>query len=186
MKSSSIPLSIVLAMTTSATVAQLRNENLLTTIPDGYKTDFQDKTSDMLISEMVPVDQSVTNWTEMVTVQIFYALKATPAQFKIGIDKEGTRLCPGSSSQPIAQGSENGYPTMVWYQICPLNKATGKPEFTWFKAIEGNDSFYVVQVALKARPPQDVITRWMDYLKRVRVCDTRLPDRACPAEAVPR
>ena len=143
-------------MTTSATMAQLRNENLLTTIPDGYKTDFQDKTSDMLISEMVPVDQSVTNWTEMVTVQIFYALKATPAQFKIGIDKEGTRLCPGSSSQPIAQGSENGYPTMVWYQICPLNKATGKPEFTWFKAIEGNDSFYVVQVALKARPPQDV------------------------------
>jgi hypothetical protein len=58
MKSSSIPLSIVLAMTTSATVAQLRNENLLTTIPDGYKTDFQDKTSDMLISEMVPVDQA--------------------------------------------------------------------------------------------------------------------------------
>jgi hypothetical protein len=45
-------------MTTSATVAQLRNENLLTTIPDGYKTDFQDKTSDMLISEMVPVDQA--------------------------------------------------------------------------------------------------------------------------------
>jgi hypothetical protein len=33
----------------------------------------------------------------MVTVQIFYALKATPAQFKIGIDKEGTRLCPGRS-----------------------------------------------------------------------------------------
>jgi hypothetical protein len=48
-------------------------ENILTTIPDGYKTDFQDKTSDMLISEMVPVDQSVTNWTEMVTVQILRA-----------------------------------------------------------------------------------------------------------------
>lgn len=137
-------------------------------------------------SEMVPVDQSVSNWTEMVTVQIFYALKVTPAQFKIGIDKERTRLCPGSSSQSIAQGSENSYPAMVWYQNCSLNKATGKPEFTWFKAIQGNDSFYVVQLALKARPSEELITRWMDYFKRVRVCDTRLPDRACPTEAVPR
>jgi hypothetical protein len=186
MKSPLIHLSIILAMTTSAAVAELQNENILMTIPDGYKTDFQQKTSDMLISELVPVDQSATNWTEMITVQIFYALKVTPGQFKIGIDKEGTRLCPGSWSQSIAQGSENGYPTMVWYQSCSLNKATGKPEFTWFKAIQGNDSFYVVQVALKSRPSEELITRWMDYLKRVRVCDTRLPGRAGPTDAVPR
>jgi hypothetical protein len=41
----------------------------------------------MLISEMVPVDQNVSNWTEMVRVQIFYALKGTAAQFKIEMKK---------------------------------------------------------------------------------------------------
>jgi hypothetical protein len=44
---------------------------------------------------------SVTNWTEMVTVQIFYALKATPAQFKIGIDKEGHAFMSRPLTPPL-------------------------------------------------------------------------------------
>jgi hypothetical protein len=69
---------------------------------------------------------------------------------------------------------------MVWLQSCPLNKATGKPEITWFKAIAGNDSFYVVQLAFKAWPSKEQITSWMHYLGSVTVCDSRLPGRACP------
>ena len=65
--------------------------------------------------------------------------------------------------------------------VAPLNKATGKPEITWFKAIQGNDSFYIVQVAFKAWPSKEQITQWMRYLKDATVCDTRLPDRACVA-----
>ena len=135
----------------------------------------------MLISEMVPVKQSVKNWTEMVTVQVFYGLKATPDQFKARIESGLAAACPKSESHPVAQGEENGYPSMVWLQNCPLNKATGKPEITWFKAIQGNDSFYIVQVAFKAWPSKEQITQWMRYLKDVTVCDTRLPDRACVA-----
>jgi hypothetical protein len=89
----------------------------------------------------------------------------------------------GSGSHPVGQGRENGYPSMVWLQSCPLNKATSKPEITWFKAIEGNDSFYVVQLAFKAWPSKEQITQWMHYLRDVIVCDTRLPDRACAAPA---
>jgi len=135
----------------------------------------------LLISEMVPVKQSVKNWTEMVTVQVFYGLKATPDQFKARIESGLAAACPKSESRPVAQGEENGYPSMVWLQNCPLNKATGKPEITWFKAIQGNDSFYIVQVAFKAWPSKEQITQWMRYLKDATVCDTRLPDRACVA-----
>jgi hypothetical protein len=184
MSNSWVHLFLLVAMTESTDTVQLRNENLLMTIPDGYKTDFQEKTSDMLISEMVPVDQSVSNWTEMVRVQIFYALKATPGQFKIKMDQARARLCPESSSQSLAEESENGYPTIVWYENCSLNTATNQPEFTWFKGIQGNDSFYLVQVSFKIQPSEELSTRWMDYLKRLRVCDTRLPDRACPNDGV--
>jgi hypothetical protein len=177
---------LLVAMTTSMDTVQLQNENLLMTIPDGYKTDFREKTSDMLVSEMVPVDQSVSNWTEMVRVQIFYALKATPGQFKIEMNKARARVCSGISSQALTEERENGYATLVWYENCSLNTATGSPEFTWFKGIQGNESFYLVQVALKIQPSDDASTRWMDYLKKVRVCDTRLPERACPAEGLSR
>ena len=44
-------------------------------MPTGYKVDFQQRKGNMLMTEMVPVNESVNNWTEMVTVQIFYGLK---------------------------------------------------------------------------------------------------------------
>ena len=181
MKAASIYLGLVAAMSASACLAELQDENILTKLPDGFKIDFQQRNKDMLISEMVPVKQSVKNWTEMVTVQVFYGLKATPDQFKARIESGLAAACPKSESRPVAQGEENGYPSMVWLQNCPLNKATGKPEITWFKAIQGNDSFYIVQVAFKAWPSKEQITQWMRYLKDATVCDTRLPDRACVA-----
>jgi hypothetical protein len=183
MKTASVCMAVMIAMTTPACLAELKDENILAKLPAGYKIGFQQKNNDMLISEMVPVNQSVKNWTEMVTVQVFYALKTTPEQFKAQIEKQRVVACPGSESHPVGQGRENGYPSMVWLQNCPLNKATGKPEITWFKAIEGNDSFYVVQLAFKAWPSKEQITQWMHYLRDVVVCDTRLPDRACTAPA---
>jgi hypothetical protein len=168
------------AQTSSANSQKLSDENLLVAVPDGFKIDFQQRTDDMLISEAVPVAQSVHDWTEMVTVQVFHDLKVTPEQLKARIDTEGNAACPGIESNPVAQGDENGYAYMVWLQSCPLNKATGKPEITWFKAIAGNDSFYVVQLAFKAWPSKDEIASWMHYLGSVSVCDTRLPERACP------
>jgi hypothetical protein len=184
MRLSSLPLALVVALAASAAAAQLQNENLLVTMPDGFKADFQQKTKEMLINEMVPSAESVADWTQMVTVQIFYDLKNGAEQFKSNVETGWARACRGSSAHAIAQGNENGYPFAVWLLACPLNRTTGKPEFTWFKAMQGNDSLYVVQVALKARPSDETTTRWMDYLRKVRVCDTRLPDRACPAEAV--
>jgi hypothetical protein len=176
-------MALMIAMTTPACLAELKDENILAKLPAGYKIGFQQKNNDMLISEMVPANQSVKNWTEMVTVQVFYALKTTPDQFKAQIEKQRVVACPGSESHPVGQGRENGYPSVVWLQNCPLNKATGKPEITWFKAIEGNDSFYVVQLAFKAWPSKEQITQWMHYLRDVVVCDTRLLDRACTAPA---
>jgi hypothetical protein len=184
MRLSSLLLALVLATAASVAAAQLQNENLLVTMPDGFKMDFQEKTKEMLISEMVPGAESVDNWTQMVTVQIFFGLKSGPEEFKSKVETGWARACRGSSAHAVAQGKENAYPFAVWLLACPLNKTTGKPEFTWFKAMQGNDSLYVVQVALKARPSQEATTRWMDYLRTVRVCDTRLPDRACPPEMV--
>jgi hypothetical protein len=54
-----------MAQTSSANSQNLSDENLLIAVPEGYKVDFQQRTGNMLISEMVPVAQTVANWTEM-------------------------------------------------------------------------------------------------------------------------
>jgi hypothetical protein len=81
----------------------------------------------------------------------------------------------------VAQGPENGYPAAVWLLSCPRNRETGKPEITWFKAIQGNDSFYVVQKAFRFEPAKEQVAKWTQYLRGVAVCDSRLAERRCPA-----
>lgn len=160
--------------------ADLVNENLLAPLPAGYKVDFQERKGNVAISEMVPSGQSVQNWTEMVTVQIFFGMKSTPQQFRAQLEKRWAEACPDNRFGEIDKDVQNGYPTLIWLQACALNKATGKPEVTWFKALQGNDSFYLVQKASKFMPSQEQVTPWMQYFQRVTVCDSRIAARACP------
>jgi hypothetical protein len=165
----------------SSAAAALENENLLVVVPDGYKSGFRDRKNNMIINEMVPVAQTVENWTEMVTVQIFLGMQGvTPEQFRARMEGLWSKACANATSHPIANAVENGYPAAVWLMTCPRNRDAGKPEYTWFKAIQGNDSFYVVQKAFKFEPSKEQIAAWTLYLKRVTACDTRLPERACP------
>lgn len=161
--------------------AEFKDENLIHGLPTGYKIDFQDRKGNMVMTEMVPQGESVKNWTEMLTSQIFLGLKtATPAAFQARMQQVWAASCKCAEFATVASGQENGYPFVVWIQGCPLNTATGKPEHTFFKAIQGNDSFYVVQRAYKASPSNEQVTAATQHLREVKVCDSRLPDRPCP------
>jgi hypothetical protein len=175
---------ILTALAPSAAKAELVDENLLVTSPPGYKVGFRDKKADMLMPEFVPAKETAENWTEMVTVRVFFGLKTTPEQFMGDMEKRWRSACPNAEEpHTVASAPENGYPTLVWLLDCPKNPQTGKPEITWFKAVQGNDSFYLVQKAFKFEPSKEQITRWMGYLRNVGVCDSRIADRACPKTA---
>jgi hypothetical protein len=173
---------LVLALAWPVAAADLVNENILVAMPPGYKVDFQNKNQNEMISEMVPSNETVNNWTEMVTVQIFNNLKVTPDQFRARMQKLWSNSCAGSRFNDVGKGVENGYPTLVWMQTCPRNASTGKPEITWFKALQGNDSFYVVQKAFKFKPSEEQVAQSMQYLKSASLCDSRISDRACPKQ----
>ena len=79
----------------------------------------------------------------------------------------------------MKDGIENDYATLTWSQKCPVNYQTGKPELTWLKAVQGKDSFYLVQKAYKFEPSAEQMAEWGGFLDSVRVCDTRLPERPC-------
>jgi len=157
-------------------------ENLLAALPNGYKVGFQQKKGSAQITEMVPANESVQGWTEMVTVQVFGGMTGvTPDQFRDRMVQLWAASCANAVAGPPTQAVENGYRIAFWMMSCPRNKDTGKPETTWFKAIQGRDSFYVVQKAFKFDPSKDQIAQWSLYLKKVAVCDTRLKARACPS-----
>jgi len=154
-------------------------ENLLVKMPDGYKVGFSTQKDSLTLVQMVPQAESVQGWTEMVTVQIFAGMKADPAAFKTSVITSWGLSCAGASAHPIAEKTENGYRALVWMLTCPRNAKSGKPEWTWFKSIAGNDSFYVVQKAFRFEPSKEQVTRWTTYLSDVMVCDNRTKERRC-------
>jgi len=157
------------------------NEKLLVEVPSGFKIDFHAEQNNMRIQEMVPDDESVNNWTTLVTVQIFLGMTyTTPEQYQETLTQSWFDACSNSESHPVANGAENGYNFVLWQLFCPLNPITQKVEYAYLKAILGNDSFYFVQVAFRYAPSPDDVTRWINYLNGVQVCDSRIPERACP------
>ena len=177
-----ISLAIVAAVAFSAPADALQAENLLITKPGSYSVGFHNKSARQVMTEYVPAGETVENWTEMVTVQVFLNMRGvSPVQYRKRMEKMWGEACPGSQVKNARDGDVNGYPTMTWALRCPHHARTGKPEYTWMKAVQGRDSFYLVQKAYKFEPTDAQIESWEKFFDDVRVCDTRRPKQACPA-----
>ena len=166
---------------TTQTGSGLENENLLAELPAGFTVAYQAEQDNQTITEMVVEGETVEEWTVMVTVQVYLGQNTlTPTQAQDTLTTDWFNACKNSESYPIADGTENGYDFVLWQLYCPLNPSTQLQEYTYMKAIAGNDSFYLVQVAFRYEPTEADINQWMRYLKQAQVCDSRIADRACP------
>jgi hypothetical protein len=176
-----------LAATGATSAAGFQDENLLAPIPQGFQLGDQGHSgpgSD--IAEYIPKGETVNEWSRMVTVQIFHNLKAfDPDRFAETIRDRGPASCPGEQGVQVKHGQERGYTFTLWLFTCPLNPQTGKPETFYDKLISGADALYSVQYSFRSTLPREAVSSTMAFLDRVSVCDTRLPDRPCPAASAP-
>jgi hypothetical protein len=162
--------------------AQLKGENLLVAPPVGFKVGYKGTNNGINMMEWVPTGETVQNWSEMVTVQIFNKrADLDPAQFLGRLQQQWLAACKGSKAASILTGKANGYTASMMMLHCPLLAATGKPETTMFRAIKGNDSFYVVQRAVRAVASPDQVEKMKQYLGEVSVCEAGSLQHPCPA-----
>lgn len=173
--------SVVLAFFAGSASASLEGENLLQPLPPGFKIATQEHNHRAALTEMVPSAETVDNWTQMVTTQIYFGASGPSFEtYRSGMEQRWQTACDKTDSVPVTTGKENGYDFQIWMQSCHHADAKHPPEITWFKMIRGNDSTYVLQVAFHAEPQKEQVIQWMKYLKQVIVCDSRLKDRVCP------
>ena len=171
----------LLVLAHSIAVAQPTTENLLAPAPTGYKVGQSSKSGPIEQTEMIPESDTLSNWQSLLTIQVFRGMSAaTPAKYRDFMHQKWKTTCKKAELFPVSAGQEYGYPVAVWIQACESNAASGRDEVTYFKAIQGADSFYVVQKAFREVPERDQVERWMLYLKDVRVCDTRVAEKKCP------
>lgn len=175
-----------LALLAGNATAQFKGENLIQPIPPGYRAGHHASDESGILRELVPEGETVHDWSSMVTTQVMRrGGRVAPDQFLAVMSKQWVEACAGSGARPVADGEQAGYRFALGMLSCPLNPATGKPEIALVKTMQGNDSLYVVQVAFRHMPSSEEIARWSNYLREVKVCDARLPERACPVMGAP-
>ena len=175
---------ILFALFASPALAEeLSGENLLASLPPPFELGWQTQQDNLELFEYVPHGEKVEDWSRMITIQVFHG--------KPGADGSGVgskmaeiweRACTNGSGAEATSGTENGYGFAVWSYDCPLNPESNKPETMFLKAMIGVDALYVVQYAYRAEADEDMVTEAITYLKTVGVCDTRVPEQACPAQ----
>jgi hypothetical protein len=179
-----ILLAAALGAIASAGLAQggIENETLLSPLPDGFEIGYHAANERETMAEYTPADESVEDWSRMITVQVFHTLKNADADsFAANLAKRWSSACPPGEAKRATTGVDNGYRFALWIYQCPLNPATQKPETMWLKAVSGAHSLYSVQYSYRHEFAKELLGPAMDYLRQIRVCDTRRADRPCPA-----
>jgi len=178
-------MSVVSLMMLTLTSAQAAGdgERLQMTFPDGYAQGFSDANAKIQIVEFVPIGQTVEDWQELLSVQVFYGMtKVTARGFADSVIRSAVDHCPQSSGVVIRNEFERGYDTALFMVSCPGSDSGQRTEWTLFKGILGRDSFYLVHKAWAYRPDREAVVEWSQFLYGVGLCDTRRADAPCKAE----
>jgi hypothetical protein len=175
-------LGVVAALTIAAAPAPgLDGETLLEAMPKDFILGFQTTNGPMVMQEMVPRGETVDAWSRMITTQIFHNLgNRLPGGMLARLARSMAVACRGTISLDADDGMTNGYPVSTIETRCPRNPQTGKPETTFFRAIGGSDSLYIIQYAFRSVPDPRGIALARAHLDAVTACDTRGTDHPCP------
>jgi len=172
---------LALAFLSGEVAAQLKDENFLVSMPQGFKVATNQTRGGVVFQEWIPAGETFPNWSEMVVMQIMHGRGDADGGHYLGEIRAGwLRACPETKPNNVMPGKINGYP--IWSMIlqCPRLSATGKPETTLFRSFRGRDSFYSVQRTSRSMPDAAQFGRLQAYIDSVTVCDTRTPDHPCP------
>ena len=147
------------------------------TPPADFETGYQASQGGQTIVELVPKGQTVQNWERMVTLQTFAGNTRSAIDFRRAVSDGWRSACPGGNTINLSEGQENGYPFALLQMSCEHNPQSGRPEYTWIKAMRGERALYVAQYAFRHLPSREELTDAARRLRGMSLCDTR-PGRA--------
>lgn len=159
--------------------AELVNENLLLDLPlpsgewDVYQN--QEEGSNLLETRWV----SKTSDDLVQTFILYKTPNGDVNQSKVIDNALGRENCDKVfESDVISDKVENGYQQLTWYTLCKTN--SGFYSKAIHKSIAGNDSMYEFKRIFRSEPTASDWEIWSEYISSIKVCDSRLPDQACP------
>ncbi len=148
-------------------------ENLLAATPLGWKLSSKSSGSVDRPVEFVTENQSVANWTRLITVEI-----RRDGTSLFGYERTETSAfrtaCPEAQIYPPDSVTVSGLPASRFFARAKQCVGLSQPESALFLAVRGKDALYAIHLAWRPYPPtENELQAAMAYLATVRVCDTR-------------
>lgn len=160
--------------------AQMRNENILADMPEGYKIATQSRENGITQVEMIPVNQALDNWNDMFIVRIFHNSPLSIEAIELQTTRTWFAACPKAAYKPDRKGTENGYDFSFFFHVCPELAGSGEPMSRLVKVMRGRDSLYLTQAVFKRILTPEIVAQWTPFMTKIGLCDTRDEERACP------
>lgn len=168
---------------------QMTGEQLFVAPPKGWKVGFHDRKGNIDVTEVLPADQTVTEWSEMLTVQV---ITGKPSKSPQDVLKDQLtdiqQACEDVGAGQASLGVENGFETAMRAVACTKSKQWGKGELNLYKVLAGRDRLYIVSRSWRGEPftkdhlplTQEMTTEWLAFMQHVTLCDSRDPKHPCP------
>ncbi|MBH9579261.1 hypothetical protein [Inhella proteolytica] len=136
-------------------------EGLSMDLPPGYAVASRQRSATVVMTEWLAAGETLQQWTELLTTQVFPQAGAVPPQvWRARLHEAWQKRCRHARLDSVVEGREQGHPFALWTLECDQPR-----EITWFKAIQGREASYLVQVAFREPPAQQQALRWMRLLK---------------------
>jgi hypothetical protein len=174
------------ASTDSASTAEL----LIAQPPPGWVNVYQLNQKGNRISEFIAGDDDNLDWTRKVTFESFPNIsEADPIDLLLYEVEQYQEKCNFVQHFNLFTGMENNYPTSLRLVMCGTHKALEKGEVSMFKAIQGDENFYLVKMTRRVAPfkphqsevNNDEIAQWSVFFKRILVCNDEQDTHPCPS-----
>tara|TARA_E500000178_G_scaffold221437_1_gene218472 strand:+ start:511 stop:1527 length:1017 start_codon:yes stop_codon:yes gene_type:complete len=159
-----------LANTQQSSISEAK-EMLMGRPNNNFELGYENNTDDLLMTEFVPVGETVQDWSQMITIQSFIGYRPeTLESFATRFTQLVINECSTSDQKIIWSDVQYGYDSLVLAITCQENLNTGLPEWMLVKAIQGDDALYLVQKAWKYDPDDGELENWFEELGSFVVC----------------
>lgn len=135
-----------------------------TTIFPGYVLGADVSQAGMSMREYVPANETVENWTHMVTEMRFSDIPQPPVRFYTAVGRKWLQICPSAIIKPFTAETDT---IGTGYLACPLNPLTKQPEYTLFVFSVKGGQLTIWQKAFKMAPSQNELGEWRGLLEGI-------------------
>ena len=136
-----------------------------------FELGYENNTDELLMTEYVPVGETVQDWSQMITIQSLIDYRPESLEsFATSFTQLVIEECSTSDQEILWSDVQYGYDFLVLVISCHENMGTGLPEHMLVKAIQGDDALYIVQKAWKYNPEDGELEDWFEELGTFIVC----------------